>query len=43
VRNAALCVASSPTRSERSRSYGSRPAAERRMATVSVATRSQSP
>jgi AcrR family transcriptional regulator len=43
VRNASLWVASSPTRSERSRLYGSRPAAERRMATVSVATRSQSP
>src|SRR4051795_1900925 len=27
VRNGSLCVASSPTRSERSRSYGSRPAA----------------
>src|SRR3954471_5665212 len=38
VRNASLWVASSPTRSERSRSYGSRPAAERRIAAVSRAS-----
>ena len=39
VRNSSLCVASSPTRSERSRSCGSRPAAQRRMATQSPAAR----
>ena len=42
VRNVSLWVASSPTSSERSRLRGSRPAAERRMATASVATRSHS-
>jgi hypothetical protein len=42
VRNSALCVESSPTRFERSRSYGSRPAAERSTATTSLAARSQS-
>jgi hypothetical protein len=42
VRNVSLWVASSPTSSERSRLRGSRSAAERRMATASVATRSHS-
>ena len=39
VRNVSLCVDSSPTRSERLRSHGSRPASKRRMATASFAAR----
>jgi CheY-like chemotaxis protein len=42
MRNVSLRVDNSPTRSERPRSYGSRPASERRIATASVATCSQS-
>jgi hypothetical protein len=42
VRNSSLCVESAPTRFERARSYGSRLAFERRAATTSFATRSQS-
>ena len=38
VRNVSLCVESSPTRSERPRSYGSRPASDRRVATTSFAS-----
>src|SRR4051812_18426923 len=41
TRKSSLCVESSPTRSARSRSYGSRPAAARNTATTSSAPRCQ--